>query len=88
MGGGSDLDEAFRWLCQRAGGGDLLVLRATGDDEYNPYIQGLCHLNSVATLVIPSREAALDPFVARSSSPAAIRPTTSISGRERRCRRR
>lgn len=71
MGGGSDLDEAFRWLCQRAGGGDLLVLRATGDDEYNSYIQGLCHLNSVATLVIPSREAAMDPFVAHAIAHAS-----------------
>ncbi len=64
MGGGTDLDEAFQFLCDRAGGGDFLVLRATGDDEYNPYIRGLCHLNSVATLIIPSREAAADPFVA------------------------
>ena len=38
MGGGTDLDEAFQFLCDRAGGGDFLVLRATGDDEYNPYI--------------------------------------------------
>src|SRR6266568_7928682 len=64
MGGGEDLDEAFRWLCNRAGGGDFLVLSAAGDDEYNRYVQSLCRLNSVATIVIPSREAALDPFVA------------------------
>jgi cyanophycinase len=63
MGGGTDLDEAFRFLCDRAGGGDLLVLRATGGDDYNPYIQKLCHLNSVATIVIPNRDAAADPFV-------------------------
>jgi len=24
MGGGSDLDEAFRWLCNRGNGGDFL----------------------------------------------------------------
>jgi cyanophycinase len=65
MGGGTDLDEAFRFLCDQAGGGDLLVLRATGDDDYNPYIQKLCRLNSVATLVIPNRTAAADPFVAQ-----------------------
>jgi cyanophycinase len=69
MGGGTDLDEAFRWMCLRAGGGDFLVLRATGDDDYNPYIAGLedgalCKLNSVATLILPDREAANDPFVA------------------------
>jgi cyanophycinase len=65
MGGGTDLDQAFRWLCGRAAGGDLLVLRATGTDDYNPYIQKLCRLNSVATLVIPDRAAASDPFVAK-----------------------
>lgn len=64
MGGGADLDDAFRWLCARSGGGDLLVLRAHGNDDYNPYIQKLCHLNSVATLLIPSRVAANDAFVA------------------------
>ena len=65
MGGGADLDEAFKWLCDRAGGGDFLVLRATGDDDYNPYVQKLCpDLNSVATLIIPNRAAAEDPFVA------------------------
>ena len=64
MGGGKDLDDAFRWLCDRADGGDLLVLRATGDDEYNPYIHKLCQLNSVATLVIPNRSAAEEAFVA------------------------
>lgn len=65
MGGGKDLDDAFRWLCGRAGNGDFLVLRAAGDDEYNSYIQRLCPLNSVATLVIPSRSAAQDLFVAQ-----------------------
>jgi cyanophycinase-like exopeptidase len=65
MGGGDDLDDAFRWLCEKAHGGDFLVLRARGDNEYNSYVNGLCHLNSVATLVIPSREAAQDPEAAR-----------------------
>lgn len=64
MGGGTDLDEAFRWMCRKANGGDFLVLRATGDDAYNPYITGLCKLNSVATLVIPDGQAAADPRVA------------------------
>ncbi|MFC5864068.1 cyanophycinase [Acidicapsa dinghuensis] len=64
MGGGTDLDEAFRWLCTRADGGDFLILRASGDDDYNPYVQKLCPLNSVATLILPSRAAAQDPLVA------------------------
>lgn len=73
MGGGEDLDEAFRWLCEHASGGDLLVLRATGKDDYNSYIEKLCHLNSVATIVIPDRAAAGDPFVAN-----AIRHTSAL----------
>jgi cyanophycinase len=74
MGGGTDLDEAFQFLCDRAGGGDFLVLRATGDDDYNPYIQKLCpKLNSVATVILPNRAAAEDPFVA-----AAIRKASAV----------
>jgi cyanophycinase len=64
MGGGTDLDEAFGWLCAKGNGGDFLILRARGDDAYNSYVNGLCKANSVATLIIPSREAAEDPKVA------------------------
>jgi cyanophycinase len=64
MGGGTDVDAAFQWMCQRSGGGDFLVIRATGTDAYNPYIQSLCPSeNSVATLIIPNRAMASDPFV-------------------------
>lgn len=43
MGGGDDVDQAFRWMIRRAGvkpgtGGRFVVLRATGADGYNPYI--------------------------------------------------
>jgi cyanophycinase len=64
MGGGTDLDEAFRWLCEKANGGDFLILRAHGGGDYNKYVRGLCKANSVSTLVIPSRAAAEDPKVA------------------------
>jgi cyanophycinase len=64
MGGGTDVDTAFQWMCQRSGNGDFLVIRATGTDAYNPYIQQLCPSeNSVSTLIIPNRTAANDPFV-------------------------
>ena len=63
MGGGADLDEAFRWMCNRANGGDFLVLRARGTDAYNPYVHSLCHENSVATLLIPDRKTAFDEAV-------------------------
>jgi len=71
MGGGTDLDEAFQFLCDRANGGDMVVLRARGDDEYNAYLRGICRLNSVATLIIPNRKAAADPFVAETIGHAA-----------------
>jgi cyanophycinase len=65
MGGSTDVDAAFRWLCGRSKGGDFLVIRATGTEAYNPYIQGLCAnggvaANSVATLIIPTAAAAQD----------------------------
>jgi len=64
MGGGSDLDVAFEWLCNKANGGDFLILRAHGGDDYNSYVNGLCKANSVATLIIPDRNSAEDPAVA------------------------
>lgn len=43
MGGGPDVDAAFRWMIERAGvrpgtGGRLVIIRATGTEAYNPYI--------------------------------------------------
>lgn len=65
MGGAVDVDPAFQWLCARSQGGDFLVLRATGADDYNPYVRALCpQANSVATLIVPSLKAAQDPRVA------------------------
>ena len=59
MGGGTDVDAAFKWMCGLSGNGDFLVIRATGTDAYNPYIRSLCpSANSVATLIIPSLTAA------------------------------
>src|SRR5438309_11794437 len=64
MGGGTDVDAAFQWMCARSGVVDFLVIRATVTDAYNPYIQQLCpNENSVATLIIPNLAAASDPFV-------------------------
>lgn len=71
MGGGTDVGAAFQWMCDRMGNGDFLVIRATGKDTYNSYIKKLCpNVNSVATLIIPSREAAQLPAVANILSQA------------------
>src|SRR6202041_1940247 len=72
MGGGGDLDEAFRWLCGKANGGDFLILRAQGKDDYNRYVNKLCQMNSVATLVIPNRKAAGEPQVAQMIRQATV----------------
>ncbi len=62
MGGSTDVDAAFQWMCDRAVGGDFLVVRATGTDAYNPYVRGLCPSgNSVATLIVDSTTAANNP---------------------------
>src|SRR4029078_10805694 len=64
MGGGTDVDAAFQWMCQRAGGGDFVVIRTTGTDAYNPYIQQLCpQMDSVETLIITSTTGANAAYV-------------------------
>jgi len=63
QGGGTDVDENFRRMGARAGGGDFVVIRAAGTDAYNPYIYDLCNCDSVATIVFKNRNAVTDPFV-------------------------
>lgn len=64
MGGGTDVDAAFQWMCQRAGGGDFLVIRTSGTDAYNPYIQELCpQMDSVETIIIGNVNGANAPYV-------------------------
>jgi cyanophycinase len=69
MGGGAKLDEAFKFLCERANGGDFLVLSANDDDAYltkeNAKIKTICPLNSAATLSFFSRGDSDDPKVVR-----------------------
>lgn len=66
VGGGTDVDEVFRWMGAKATGGDFVVLRATGTGAYNSYIDALVPaLDSVATLVISTVIGANDPFVAQ-----------------------
>jgi cyanophycinase len=64
QGGGDDVDENYVRMGKLAGGGDFVVLRASGDDGYNEYIYALCRCDSVATIVFDDRQAAFDPFVA------------------------
>lgn len=63
VGGGEDPAEAFAWFLGRAGGGDVVVLRASGADGYNAWLRGLARVDSVETLVVDRERGAADPFV-------------------------
>jgi cyanophycinase len=63
MGGGPDVDDAFKWMIKKAGGGNFVIIRSRGTDAYNPYVYAMGGVTSVETITIPSREAASDPFV-------------------------
>ncbi len=63
QGGGDDVDLNYLRMAEHGGHGDFVVLRASGEAEYNDYIFALCRCDSVETLVFSSREAAFDPFV-------------------------
>jgi cyanophycinase-like exopeptidase len=63
QGGGTDVDQNFVAMGEHAGGGDFVVIRASGTDAYNPYIYGLCGCDSVATIVFKNRNAAFNQFV-------------------------
>jgi cyanophycinase len=63
--GGGEQDAALKFLCERANGGDFLILRANTEDDYaqkvNEEIRALCPLNSAATIVFSEREDSDDP---------------------------
>lgn len=78
-GGGTDVNEEFVWIHDTIvgshvrRGGDLVVLRATGNADYDRYIYRLAPYHSVRTLLVPTcssaqtlRDAAA--IVARSSA--------------------
>ncbi len=48
----------------RSGGGDFVIIRASGTDAYNPYIYAdLGGVDSCETIIIQKRSASYDPFV-------------------------
>jgi cyanophycinase len=61
IGGGGDVDDAAKFLCDHSHGGEIVVLRASGRDAYNPYFHELCPGNSITTLLITSAEGAKSP---------------------------
>lgn len=65
MGGGTDVESAFKWMIDRSGGGDVVIIRVTGTDAYNAFVNKLGTVNSVETLKIDTRELANNDAVAR-----------------------
>src|SRR6266851_7377585 len=72
-GGGTDVDAVYQWMCARSGNGDFLVIRATGTDAYNPYIQQLCPNILLSSQLSKTRR--------RCGLQAATSPITSTFGR-------
>lgn len=65
MGGASEQEDAMIWFLNKADGGDIVVLRASGSDGYNNYFYtdlGVT-INSVTTFVIDNAAGATDPYV-------------------------
>lgn len=63
-GGGGDVAAAWKWFVACAGGGDIVVLRASGVDGYNDYIfSKIGGVDSVESIRFNSAEAARDPRV-------------------------
>lgn len=69
-GGSTDVDEAMRWFLQKSGGGDIVIIRASGGAGYNDYLFKLFPVNSVETLLINSKEEAMLPETANTLAKA------------------
>ncbi|MEL6654602.1 MAG: cyanophycinase, partial [Bacteroidota bacterium] len=65
MGGSTEQDDAMRWFLQRANGGDVLVLRASGSDGYQDYLYNQLgvNVNSVETIVFENANASNEAYV-------------------------
>ncbi len=65
-GGGRDVDGAWRWFLTKAGGGDVVILRAGGSDGYHTFPERLgIAADSVESIVFLNREASSNPEVLR-----------------------
>lgn len=69
MGGASEQEDAMIWFLNKADGGDVVVLRASGSDGYNDYFYTdlasdlSTPINSVTTFVINNVDGATDSYV-------------------------
>ena len=64
IGGGTEPDSGFLWWNAKVNGGDVVVLRVSGEDGYNDYLYSdIGAIDSVETLKVTSQELASDPYV-------------------------
>lgn len=64
MGGGTDVDAAFsNRVAPRIQGGNIVVLRTSGTDAYNTYLQGLTGAASVETVLVDTVSKANSAYV-------------------------
>ena len=65
MGGSTEDDRAMVWFLEKANGGDVLVIRASGSDGYNDYFFSELgvEINSVETIVFNNASAANDTYI-------------------------
>jgi len=65
MGGSTEDDRAMIWFLEKANGGDVLVIRASGSDGYNDYFYSDLgvEVNSVETIVFHNASASNDSYV-------------------------
>lgn len=64
-GGATDNDNAMTWFLDRANGGDVLIIRASGADGYNDYLFSELgvNVNSVETILFNDASASEDEYV-------------------------
>jgi cyanophycinase len=63
-GGSTDVDAGMKWMIDKSGGGDFVVIRVTGTDAYDPWIYNdLGGVNSCETIIIQASAGSNDPFV-------------------------
>jgi len=65
MGGAGEMPEAMVWFLEKANGGDILVLRASGSDAYNDYLFSELgvNVNRVETIRCNNPNCANEPYI-------------------------
>ncbi len=65
MGGSTEDDRAMIWFLEKANGGDILIIRASGSDGYNDYFYSDLgvEVNSVETIVFNNASASNNTYI-------------------------